>query len=54
MGKGGGGRIFNYSPFGVPLHFDWTKLAYAQLRYGGIQYKTVIGSIWYLATEEMR
>ena len=30
----GGGWIFNYSPFGAPLQFDWTKLAHAQLGYG--------------------
>ena len=33
-----GGRgvceFFNYSPFWAPLHFDWTKLAHAQLGYG--------------------
>ena len=30
----GGGEFFNYSPFWGPLHFDWTKLAHAQLGYG--------------------
>ena len=33
VGKGGG-EFFNYSPFRGPLHFDWTKLAHAQLGYG--------------------
>ena len=30
----GEGGIFNNSPFWDPLHFDWTKLAHAQLGYG--------------------
>ena len=30
---GRGGWIFNYFPFWGPLHFDWTKLAHAQLGY---------------------
>ena len=30
----GGGWFFNYSPFWGPLHFERTKLAYAQLGYG--------------------
>ena len=28
------GRIFNYSPFWGPLHFDRTKLVHVQLGYG--------------------
>ena len=34
-GEGGGGVEFStIPPFGAPLHFDWTKLAHAQLGYG--------------------
>ena len=34
-GKGEGGCEFStITPFGTPLHFDWTKLAHAQLGYG--------------------
>ena len=34
-GEGGGGGEFSTIPsFGAPLHFDWTKLAHAQLGYG--------------------
>ena len=34
-GEGGGGVNFQtIPPFGAPLHFDWTKLAHAQLGYG--------------------
>ena len=32
--KGGGGEFSTIPPFGAPLHFDWTKLANAQLGYG--------------------
>ena len=28
---GGGGEFSTIPPFGAPLHFDWTKLAHAQL-----------------------
>ena len=30
----GGGEFSTIPPFGAPLHFDWTKLAHAQLGYG--------------------
>ena len=30
----GGVEFSTIPPFGVPLHFDWTKLAHAQLGYG--------------------
>ena len=30
----GGDEFSTISPFGGPLHFDWTKLAHAQLGYG--------------------
>ena len=30
----GGGEFSTILPFGAPLHFDWTKLAHAQLGYG--------------------
>ena len=57
VGGGGGGGGCEFStipPFGAPLHFDWTKLAHVQLGYHlGLQYKTIIASLWYLATEEM-
>ena len=33
-GEGGGGEFSTIPPFGAPLHFDWTKLAHAQLGYG--------------------
>ena len=35
-GEGGGGVVefSTFPPFGAPLHFDWTKLAHAQLGYG--------------------
>ena len=33
-GEGGGGGVNFQPPFGAPLHFDWTKLAHAQLGYG--------------------
>ena len=32
--EGGGGKFSTIPPFGAPLHFDWTKLAHAQLGYG--------------------
>ena len=31
--EGGGVEFSTIPPFGVPLHFDWTKLAHAQLGY---------------------
>ena len=33
-GGGGGGEFSTIPSFGAPLHFDWTKLAHAQLGYG--------------------
>ena len=33
-GEGGGVNFSTIPPFGAPLHFDWTKLAHAQLGYG--------------------
>ena len=33
-GKGGGVEFSTTPSFGAPLHFDWTKLAHAQLGYG--------------------
>ena len=30
----GGGEFSTIPSFGTPLHFDWTKLAHAQLGYG--------------------
>ena len=30
----GGGKFSTIPSFGAPLHFDWTKLAHAQLGYG--------------------
>ena len=32
-GRGGGVEFSTIPPFGAPLHFDWTKLAHAQLGY---------------------
>ena len=51
----GGGRIFNYSPFWDPLPFwlDQTDTCTTCIWLWGLQYKTIIGSLWYLATEEM-
>ena len=31
--SGEGGEFSTIPSFGAPLHFDWTKLAYAQLGY---------------------
>ena len=32
--RGEGGEFSTIPSFGAPLHFDWTKLAHAQLGYG--------------------
>ena len=49
----GGGWIFNYSPFWDPLAFWLDQTGTCTTWLWGLQYKTIIGSLWYLATEEM-
>ena len=34
LSEEGGVNFSTIPPFGAPLHFDWTKLAHAQLGYG--------------------
>ena len=54
-GKGGGGLwIFNYSPFWGPLAIWLDQTGTCTTWLWGLQYKTIIGSLWYLATEEMQ
>ena len=52
--KGGGGWIFNYAPFWGPLEFWLDQTGTCTTWLWGLQYKTILGSLWYLATEEMR
>ena len=52
-GEGGGGWIFNYSPFWGPLAFWLDQNGTCTTWLWGLQYKTIIGSLWYLAIEEM-
>ena len=51
---GGGGWIINYSPFWGPLAFWLDRTDTCTTWLWGLQYKTIIGSLWYLATEMMR
>ena len=53
-GEGGGGWIFIYSPFWGPHAFWLDQTGTCTTWLWGLQYKTIIGSLWYLATEEMR
>ena len=55
--SGEGGWIFNYSgnfPLLGPLAFWLDKTGTCITWLWGLQYKTIIGSLWYLATEEMQ
>ena len=49
-----GGWIFNYSPFWGPLAIWLDQTGTCTTWLWGLQYKTIIGSLWYLATEEMQ
>ena len=53
-GGGGGVWIFNYSPFWGPFAIWLDQTGTCTTWLWGLQYKTIIGSLWYLATEEMR
>ena len=50
----GGGWIFNYAPFWGPLEFWLDQTGTCTTWLWGLQYNTIVGSLWYLATEEMR
>ena len=49
-----GGWIFNYAPFWGPLEFWMDQTGTCTTWLWGLQYKTIFGFLWYLATEEMR
>ena len=53
-GRGGGGWIFYYAPFWGPLEFWLDQTGTCTTWLWGLQYNTIVGSLWYLATEEMR
>ena len=50
----GVGWIFNYTPFWGPLEFWLDQTGTCTTWLWGLQYKTIIGSLWYLAAEEMQ
>ena len=52
--SGKGGWIFNYSPCWGPLAFWQDQTGTCTTWLWGLQYKAIIGSLWYLATEAMR
>ena len=54
-GKGGGGGVnFQLCPLLGPLEFWLDQTGTCTTWLWGLQYKIIFGSLWYLATEEMR
>ena len=53
-GGGGGGEFSTMPPSEAPLEFWLDQTGTCTTWLWGLQYKTIIGSLWYLATEEMR
>ena len=49
----GGGVNFQLFPLLGPLAFSLDQTGTCTTWLWGLQYKTIIGSLWYLATEEM-
>ena len=52
--SGEGGEFSTFSTFEAPLHFKLDQTGRCTTWLLGLQYKTIIGSLWYLATEETR
>ena len=48
------GGILNYAPFWGSLEFWLDRTGTCTTWLLGLQYKTIIGFLWYLATEDMR